>query len=93
MKLKQIPTTYSDLVSGEDSQPAPLCRDAANPDLWFPRNNEAIAIAKQVCAQCPLTSRCLQFAQQSRETGVWGGQLLEHGKIRIRPLRDLAAEL
>lgn len=50
----------------------PLCVD--NPDLWFSTDPHDIAIARTICAACPLRAECLQQAIIGAEThGVWGG--------------------
>jgi len=53
------------------------CRGAKNPDLWFPRPGAAGASdtrkAKAVCAGCPVTGPCLEFALSSGARGTWGG--------------------
>jgi WhiB family redox-sensing transcriptional regulator len=54
------------------------CRDT-NPELFFPIGTTGLAIdqidsAKAVCAQCPVTHECLEFAlATNQEAGVWGG--------------------
>lgn len=55
-----------------------LCRDS-NPELFFPIGAtgaalEQIEAAKDVCAVCPVTSECLEFAlATNQEAGIWGG--------------------
>lgn len=51
------------------------CRglDAA---VFYPADDddEAIEVAKSVCAQCPVNGPCLEYALEVREkNGVWGG--------------------
>lgn len=54
------------------------CADI-DPELFFPigRNASAkrqIAQAKAVCAQCPVTAECLEWALETKQAdGVWGG--------------------
>lgn len=54
------------------------CRDI-DPDLFFPTGVtgeaiEQIAVAKGVCASCPVAEECLIFAvTTNQEYGVWGG--------------------
>jgi hypothetical protein len=36
-------------------------------------DKEAEAIAKSVCYDCPVATRCLEVAIRNREHGVWGG--------------------
>jgi WhiB family redox-sensing transcriptional regulator len=60
------------------------CRglDAA---VFYPADDdaEAIEVAKAVCAQCPVTGACLEYALEVREkNGVWGG-FTERDRRRI----------
>jgi predicted RecB family nuclease len=32
-----------------------------------------LATAKQICASCPLTFQCLEYALKNVEIGIWGG--------------------
>jgi WhiB family redox-sensing transcriptional regulator len=55
-----------------------LCRDT-DPDLFFPVGTTGQALvqierAKQVCAQCPVSQDCLDFAlETNQDSGIWGG--------------------
>lgn len=53
-----------------------LCAQT-DPDLFFPEAMNAtntIAMAKSICAQCPVQVECLTFALKTKETeGIWGG--------------------
>jgi WhiB family redox-sensing transcriptional regulator len=55
-----------------------LCRDT-DPDLFFPVGTTGQALvqidrAKQVCAQCPVSQECLDFAlETNQDSGIWGG--------------------
>jgi WhiB family redox-sensing transcriptional regulator len=50
-----------------------LCATTA-PDAFFPEGNESAAIAKAICARCPVKQKCLDYAVATRENeGVWGG--------------------
>lgn len=41
-----------------------------------------IARAKAICSKCPLAVSCLDRAIANEEPwGVWGGELIEHGRI------------
>lgn len=54
-------------------------------DLWFSNDPVQVERAKQLCHECPLQRRCLAGALQRHEPwGVWGGQLLEKGRIVAR---------
>lgn len=56
------------------------CRDAANPEEWFPFPSEDFAHARSVCAACPIRLRCLAFAESTEQTGVWGGVEFDRGR-------------
>ena len=50
--------------------------------LFFSDENVDIARAKAICTRCPLSSSCLEGALERLEPwGVWGGELLENGRI------------
>lgn len=78
------------LTGGSDSERPPC---AANPKPFDAvldrRGNERHAAAREavaICAACPLLDACLRAGIEGKETGVWGGQLLDGGKVtRIRP--------
>jgi WhiB family redox-sensing transcriptional regulator len=51
-------------------------------DLWFSPDPLEVEQAKRLCRVCPLQLPCLTVAVQRLEPwGVWGGQLLENGRI------------
>ena len=55
------------------------CRQAADPELFFPIGSAGIAVteiqrAKAICAGCPVQQPCLTFALAThQEFGIWGG--------------------
>lgn len=53
-----------------------LCKDS-NPKHWFPTdvgNSAAARLAKMICAQCPVSEPCLQYAlDNDQRYGIWGG--------------------
>lgn len=65
---------------------------ACNPAVarWFdyPREHEnwrpRVELAITLCSGCPMRELCLQAGKRDRETGVWGGVLLDAG----RPVYD-----
>jgi WhiB family redox-sensing transcriptional regulator len=60
------------------------CADGAGTltPLFFSEDNVDIARAKAICARCTVRARCLTEALQRFEPwGVWGGELLENGRI------------
>ncbi|MPZ21862.1 MAG: WhiB family transcriptional regulator, partial [Luteitalea sp.] len=56
----------------------------ADPDTFYPDKGGSVREAKRVCAGCPVTDECLEYALDTEQRhGVWGG-LSEHER---RPLR------
>lgn len=59
------------------SQAIPLCKSpGADPDWWYPAPGDwqTAAIAKQLCAACPVRALCLAAALDSNEQhGIWAG--------------------
>lgn len=70
-------------------QTAPACA-TADPSLFDPHTESELAEAKAICGTCPLATECLSVAFQRREWGVWGGVLLEEGRVRGTAPRDRA---
>jgi WhiB family transcriptional regulator, redox-sensing transcriptional regulator len=68
------------------------CKDAPDPDVFFPGKGEDAEAAKQVCAACLVTSQCLEFALQTMpypdlDFGVYGGLTpTERARLRGGPL-------
>lgn len=56
-----------------------LCAETGGGDkIWFAYNPHVhaddIATAKQICALCPVTAECLEYALVNGENyGIWGG--------------------
>ena len=89
------PPSPSSPSSRPDSLTTPCVGD---PELWFAETPEALEQAKTLCRGCPLQLACLQGAIERREPwGVWGGQILDDGRViprkwvRGRPRKDTAA--
>jgi WhiB family redox-sensing transcriptional regulator len=65
-----------------------ICRDT-DPDLFFPVGTTGqaliqIALAKQVCGECPVSTDCLEYAlETNQDSGIWGG-LDEEQRRNIR---------
>jgi transposase-like protein len=68
------------------------CKDAPDPDVFFPGKGEDAEVAKQVCAGCPVMGECLAFALATmraadRDHGVYGGLTpAERARLRGGPL-------
>lgn len=59
------------------------CKDT-HPSLFQPagsRDEETVFRAQAVCAGCLVTGPCLEQGQQYQADGVWGGELLDSGRI------------
>lgn len=49
---------------------------------FFSEELTDIAIAKRICADCPVIAECLEGALERHEPyGVWGGQLFSNGMV------------
>lgn len=56
------------------------CRQ--DPDLWFSIRPDEVERAKRLCRHCAAIDHCLAAALARGERwGVWGGQLLEDGRV------------
>lgn len=64
-----------------------------DPELWFPDGvTEHGAIAKRICAACPVQEECLEWAIDNNEYyGIWGGVGMNE-RIRIRKQRQQERE-
>lgn len=61
------------------------------PSKFFPSDGVGVEIARKVCAGCPVTEPCLEYALANRiDHGVWGG-CSERERRRILKRRRLAA--
>jgi WhiB family redox-sensing transcriptional regulator len=74
--LRPVPAAAYDRASWRESA---ACRQAADPELFFPIGTASIAVvetqrAKAICDRCPVRRPCLTFALATRqEFGIWGG--------------------
>jgi WhiB family redox-sensing transcriptional regulator len=73
------------------------CQDGEVADLFFSERPSDLEDAKQLCADCPLRTECLEGALRRGEPwGVWGGQILDGGRViavkrgRGRPRKNAA---
>ncbi|MEH3033083.1 MAG: WhiB family transcriptional regulator [Aeromicrobium erythreum] len=55
-----------------------------DPELFFPADDATLAEAVRVCTTCPLRTTCADQAVARSESGVWGGQLLQDGRVLDR---------
>jgi WhiB family redox-sensing transcriptional regulator len=55
---------------------------------FFSEELEDMAVAKRICAECPVMADCLEGALDRYEPyGVWGGQLFLNGKVLTKKRR------
>src|SRR6187455_2888565 len=67
------------------------CR-GVNPAEFFPSDGTGVEAAQRVCAACPVSSECLEYALLHRiEHGVWGGASERERRRILRRRRDLTA--
>ena len=49
------------------------CKDLS-PSIFFPSDGVGVQAAQRICAECPVSEACLQYALEERvDHGVWGG--------------------
>lgn len=65
------------------------CRDHP-PTTFFPSDGVGVDRARKICATCPVTEPCLEYALEQRiDHGVWGGTS-ERERRRILKRRRVA---
>ena len=58
------------------------CREASR-DIFFPRDGMGVIVAQKICATCPVSRECLEYALENHiDHGVWGGRS-ERERARI----------
>src|SRR5262249_49713513 len=77
-------------MSGKWAEQA-LCAQA-DPRAWFPDKGGSPALAKRICAACPVRAQCLDYAVSGADTwggiatGIWGGTTpRERAQLRHQP--------
>ena len=62
------------------------CRELPSA-VFFPNDSTGVAIARRVCAGCPVKDVCLEYALANRLAhGIWGGTS-EQERVRNRRRR------
>lgn len=73
--------------------PEPWMADAAcaqvDPQLWFPEKGGSSREAKRICQACPALQKCLAYALEHDELGIWGGTS-ERQRKQLRSGREVA---
>ncbi|ACV79075.1 WhiB family transcriptional regulator [Nakamurella multipartita] len=49
-------------------------------EFWFSSNAAAREFAVETCIDCPIRRGCEQYGIASRQTGIWGGSVLDRGR-------------
>ena len=66
------------------------CR-GISPAEFFPSDGTGVETAQRVCAACPVSNECLEYALLHRiEHGVWGGASERERRRILRRRRDVA---
>ena len=66
------------------------CRSVA-PAVFFPSDGVGVDRARRICATCPVSEPCLEYAITAREKdGVWGGRTARERRRMIRQRRKSA---
>lgn len=83
------PTTEHD-ASRQTWRQHARCADAPDKELFeFPDTTGSgiyrarrarLSEARRYCVRCTVSTDCLSTGTSTRQTGVWGGVLIEHGK-------------
>lgn len=67
------------------------CREVP-PSIFFPSDGIGVQEAQRICADCPVSETCLEYALANRiDHGVWGGRS-ERERRRILRRRRTAAQ-
>lgn len=62
------------------------------PAAFFPSDGVGVDRARKICKDCPVVSRCLEYALEERiEHGVWGGCSERERRRILKQRRDDAA--
>ena len=69
-RLLPSPTTPAPIFYPFGAGQAAAC-DSADAEIFF--DAECVDEAKAICTTCPLQSKCLSYAVECEEFGVWGG--------------------
>lgn len=72
---------WMELMQEIDQSPVVVPCTNTDPELWFPDDNDTESstrtryrIARQLCNQCPVKAKCLEYAlAQPEYDGMWGG--------------------
>lgn len=72
-------TDIPSFLENEEWKDYAACK-GMGPELFFPERGQSHAPGKRVCARCPVTAQCTQYADDTgSEHGMWGGVLRSRG--------------
>lgn len=75
--------------SSKDWRDDGIC-NTIDPEIWFPDKGGSTREAKKVCARCPVTEQCLEYALERDERfGIWGGKS-ERDRRKIKRQRKFS---
>ena len=64
------------------------CRDLP-PSVFFPSDGLGVQAAQRICADCPVSDACLEYALANRiDHGVWGGRSERERRRILRSRRS-----
>jgi WhiB family redox-sensing transcriptional regulator len=59
-----------------------------DPEAFFPEKgvggHRAVKVAKNICKRCPYVEKCLQWAIDNSESGIWGGTTEKERRVHRR---------
>lgn len=82
MSITEHSMVLYDQITGD---PSILACKGADPDTFFPENRKELWKAQSLCSACPMKAKCLELGKAEKQTGVWGGQYLKNGQVKLRP--------
>ena len=60
------------------------CR-GMSPAQFFPSDSTGVEVAQRICAECPVTQECLDYALANRvDNGIWGGASERRRRLILR---------
>ena len=66
------------------------CVGARDPDVWFPEKGGSPEPARAICARCPVRDKCLVWALEHEDYGIWGGTTEKERRAIKRRTADAA---
>jgi len=72
-----------DTFASKEVREGALCNEAVS-ELFFSEEQKDIASARQICMQCPVRAKCLQYGIEYQNDGVLGGYTASERKKMAR---------